>query len=87
MCWSIQNAMSGLHPRDIATLREKIEIPSDLDTNLRGRRIAYSLDLGYVDVDSEVVDNTLEVLEVFRELGAVVEEVRLAWTDRIPKRS
>lgn len=82
-CAIMQNAMSGPHPRDIATLREKIEIPRDLDTDLRGRRIAYSLNLGYVDVDSEVVDNTLEVLAIFRELGAVVEEVRLGWTERV----
>jgi amidase len=82
-CALMQNAMSGPHPRDIATLRPRIEIPLAFDTDLRGWRIAYSLDLGYVEVDSEICDNTLEVLEIFRGLGAIVEEVKLAWTPRI----
>lgn len=79
-CALMQNAMSGPHPRDIATVRPKIDIPLDLDTDLRGWRIAYSIDLGYVEVEDEVARNTLELLEVFRSLGAGVEEVKLGWT-------
>ncbi|HEY5658839.1 MAG TPA: amidase [Myxococcota bacterium] len=82
-CALMQNAMSGPHPRDIATVRPGIEIPLQLDTDLRGWRIAYSLDLGYVDVDAEICDHTLEVLEIFRDRGASVEEVKLPWTPRI----
>ena len=82
-CALMQNVMSGPHPRDISTVRPKIEIPLDLDTKLKGWRIAYSIDLGYVEVDPEVVANTLETLEVFRSLGAVVEEVELAWSTRV----
>jgi amidase len=79
----MQNAMSGPHPRDIATVRPKIEIPLELDTDLRGWRIAYSIDLGYAEVEPEVRHNTLEVLDVFRDRGATVEEVKLGWTPRI----
>jgi amidase len=82
-CALMQNAMSGPHPHDIATLRPKVEIPLDLDTDVRGWRVAYSLDLGYVDVDPEICDNTLTVLEIFRDLGAIVEEVKLDWSPRI----
>lgn len=82
-CALIQNVMSGPHPRDISTVRPKIELPLDLDTSLKSWRIAYSMDLGYVDVDPDVVANTLETLEVFRGLGAVVEEVELGWSKRV----
>ena len=82
-CAIMQNVMSGPHPRDIATLREKVEIPRDFDPGLRGWRIAYSLDLGYVEVDAEVIDHTLEMLAIFRDRGAVVEEVELGWTQDI----
>jgi amidase len=82
-CALLQNVMSGPHPRDIATVRPKIEIPLDLDTDLKGWRIAYSIDLGYVEVDPDVVANTLLTLEVFRSLGAVVEEIKLGWSKRV----
>ena len=82
-CALMQNAMSGPHPRDIATVRPKIEIPLELDTDLRGWRIAYSIDLGYVEVEPEVRSNTLEVLDIFRDRGATVEEAKLGWTPRI----
>jgi amidase len=82
-CALMQNAISGPHPRDIATVREKVEIPLRFDADLRGWRIAYSMDLGYVQVDPEVVRNTEEALDVFRSLGALVEEVKLGWTRRV----
>jgi amidase len=84
-CALMQNVMSGPHPKDIATVRPKIDIPSPLDTDLRGWRIAYSIDLGYVEVEPEVASNTLATLDLFREFGATVEEVRLGWTDRIDR--
>jgi amidase len=82
-CALMQNTMSGPHPRDIATVRPKIEIPLEFDTDLRGWRIAYSIDLGYAEVEPEVRSNTLEVLDIFRDRGATVEEVKLGWTTRI----
>jgi amidase len=36
--------------------------------------------LGFFEVDPEVQKNTLAALEVFRSLGATVEEVDLGWT-------
>ena len=36
--------------------------------------------LGSFEVDPEVQKNTLAALEVFRSLGATVEEVDLGWT-------
>lgn len=82
-CALFQNVMSGPHPRDIASVQPKVDIPLDLDTDLRGWRIAYSIDFDYVEVDPEVARNTLETLEIFRSLGAEVEPVKLGWTDRL----
>ncbi|MCH7596881.1 MAG: amidase, partial [Planctomycetes bacterium] len=82
-CALFQNVMSGPHPRDIASVQPKVDIPLDLDTDLRGWRIAYSIDFDYVEVDPEVARNTLETLEIFRSLGAEVDPVKLGWTDRL----
>jgi len=84
-CALMQNAISGPHPRDIATLRDKVEIPLEADADLRGWRVAYSMDLGYVEVEPEVVRNTAETLAAFRSLGATVEEVKIGWTSDIDR--
>jgi aspartyl-tRNA(Asn)/glutamyl-tRNA(Gln) amidotransferase subunit A len=46
-----------------------------LEDGVRGLRIAFSPDLGYVDVDREVAAAVARAAEVFAELGAHVEEV------------
>jgi amidase len=71
--------MAGPHPQDIATLKPKLMLPTKYE-DIKGWRIAYSIDLGYQEVDPEVRENTLSALNVFRSLGAVVEEVELGWT-------
>ena len=50
-----------------------------------GWRIAYSLDLGYYEVDGDVRRNTLAALDIFRSLGAEVVEVDLGWTKKSEK--
>lgn len=79
-CALLQNVLSGPHPADIATIRPKLRIPARLDDGVKGRRIACSIDLGYIPVDPEVERNTRGAVEVFRELGATVEEIDLGWT-------
>jgi amidase len=41
------------------------------------------MDLGFFNVDREVQKNTLAALDVFRSLGADVEEVDLGWTSEV----
>ena len=84
-CALMQNVMSGPHPKDIATVRPKIDIPLPIDTDLRGWRIAWSIDLGYLDVDPEIADNARTALDLLRDLGAVVEEVNPGWTARVDR--
>lgn len=78
----LQNIMAGPSPLDIATLRPKLRLPLDY-TPIKGWKIAFSMDLGFFEVDPEVQRNTLAALEVFRSLGATVEEVDLGWTHEV----
>ncbi len=83
-CILMQNVISGPHPLDIASLKPKITIPTAFD-GIEGWRIAYSIDLGYKTVHPEVRRLTLAALDVFRGLGATVEEVDLGWTEATSK--
>src|SRR6185503_10395325 len=75
----LQNIMCGPSPLDISTLRPKLTLPTSFKP-IKDWKIAYSLTLGAFEVDKEVKSNTLAALEVFRSLGATVEEVDLGWT-------
>ena len=74
----LQNVMSGPDPRDISTLKPKLVLPEAYEP-ISGWKIAYSPDLGAFEVDPEVEKNTRAALDVFRSLGATVEEVDLGW--------
>ena len=78
-CILLQNVISGPHPGDIASLKPKLMLPTRYE-NLKGWRVAYSIDLGYQPVANEVGQNTMEALDIFRELGAAVEEVEINWS-------
>ncbi|MFC3088033.1 amidase [Tabrizicola soli] len=78
-CLLMQNVLAGPHPRDIASLKPGLVLPVDRG-GVRGWRIAYSVDFGFMEVDPEVRANTLRAVEVFRDLGAEVVEVDLGWT-------
>lgn len=78
-CMLMQNVMCGPHPLDNASLRPKLALAPDRG-GIKGWKIAYSLDLGYFEVDAEVRKNTLNAVEALRSLGAVVEEIDLGWT-------
>lgn len=78
-CLLMQNVLAGPHPEDIASLKPKLELTADR-SGVKGWRIAYSLDFGFMEVDPAVRANTLAALEVFRGLGAEVVEVDLPWS-------
>jgi len=52
-----------------------------LDDGVRGLRIAYSADLGYVDVTPEIAEAVARAVGVFSDLGAVVEPVDPGFAD------
>ncbi|HEY7764255.1 MAG TPA: amidase [Aestuariivirgaceae bacterium] len=75
----VQNIVSGPHSLDHDSLRERLTLPLD-DSAVRGLRVAYSIDLGYMNIERDVLKNTLAALDVFRFLDCRVEEVDLGWT-------
>lgn len=78
----MQNVTSGPHPLDHDSLQARVRLPLKAES-IKGWKIAYSLDFGYVEVDPEVRKKTLEAIQVFRSLGAKVEEVDLGWNSAV----
>jgi Asp-tRNA(Asn)/Glu-tRNA(Gln) amidotransferase A subunit family amidase len=78
----MQNITSGPHPHDHDSIRATVKLPLD-PASIKGMKIAWSVDLGYVPVEDPVRRNMLEALEVFRRLGAKVEEVEPGWTSAV----
>src|SRR5581483_9926939 len=73
--------MAGPHPWDYTTCEaEPPDYPVMLAANLRGKRIAFSADLGHARVDPEIaalVRNAAGALAT--DLGASVEETTPTW--------
>ena len=80
----MQNVTAGPHPLDHDSLRQKVRLPTEAGS-IAGMKIAYSVDLGYVPVEPAVARNMRKAIEVFRKLGAKVEEVDLGWTEEVEK--
>ncbi|TPJ71839.1 amidase [Mesorhizobium sp. B2-7-1] len=78
-CLLMQNILAGPHPKDIASLKPKLDLTIDRG-GVRGWKIAYSLDFGFMEIDPDVRANTLRAVDVFRSLGAEVVEVDLPWS-------
>jgi aspartyl-tRNA(Asn)/glutamyl-tRNA(Gln) amidotransferase subunit A len=57
---------------------------SDLDKGVAGLRIAYSPNFGYAEVDSEVAALVKAAVDVFSNLGAIVEEVNPGFVNPRP---
>ena len=82
-CALMLNVVSGPHPADIATLRERVRVPAAMP-GIKGWRVAYSLDFGYKTLDPDVRRNTLAALDIFRDLGCAVEEIEVPWDNQLP---
>lgn len=83
-CALFQNVTAGPHPRDIVSLRPKLKLPLAFPAGaLKGKRIAYSIDLGFHAIAPDVRANALRTLDLLRGEGAIVEEVDLGWTREI----
>ncbi|WP_298323120.1 amidase [Haloactinopolyspora sp.] len=71
-------------PRDWSALPPTtVEFRTAIETPIEGLRIAYSPDLGYVDVDPEVADAVRRAVDVLVRLGAEVEQVDPGFTDPV----
>jgi amidase len=81
-CALLQNAMSGPHPRDIASIKPKLNLPTKYKP-VKGMKIAWSMDLGFFEVDKQVQKNTRDALKKLEDAGAIVEEVDIGWTPSV----
>ena len=69
--------MAGEDMIDPYTLKNEEDVFADLEKGIKGMKIAYSPDLSYFPVDPEVAAAVKRSVELFRQLGAEVEEVDL----------
>ena len=72
--------MAGPHPLDHTTLEAgPADYTGRLAEGVKGKRIAYSPDLGFARVDPDVAALVKAAVARFTELGAIVEEVPTPW--------
>ena len=74
----MQNVMSGPHPADMMSLKTRLRLP-DAYASIEGMKIAFSMDLGFFEIDPTIQANTRAALDVFRGLGCTVEDIDLGW--------
>ena len=76
----MMEVMSGPHPLDYTTLEAgPAAYLARLHEGVKGKRIAYSPDLGLARVDPDVAALVKAAALRFAELGAIVEEVPTPW--------
>ena len=81
MSWYVKDSaimlqvMSGPHPDAESTAIQTAppDFLSNIDNGIKGKKIGWSVDLGCINVDPEVRAATENAINVFEELGAIVE--------------
>lgn len=76
-------ATAGAHDLDLLSQTTPFSVPSCAPASLAGVRFAVSVDLGYFDVAPAVEAALMAAVEVLRDAGASVTEVRLPWTREV----
>ena len=78
----MMNVMAGPHRDDPLAVPGRLRLPLD-PADIKGWKIALSMNLGYFDIDREVADNTLAAADALRDAGAIVEEVDIGWSEEL----
>lgn len=73
-------AAAGPSDEDICSLPLTFEPARTLDADLRGKRFALSIDLGFYSVEPRVEAAIRRAAAILSDAGAVVEEIALPWT-------
>ncbi|WP_097868435.1 amidase [Streptomyces sp. rh34] len=76
---AFQNVLAGPDPRDHASLRPKLTLPTSYE-DVAGTRIALCVRLGEYDVHPEIEAHTRAAAQALADAGAHVEELALPWT-------
>lgn len=74
----VLSVLSGYDSRDPYALPNNPDLITALDSDLRGKRIAYSPDFGVYPVDPRVASTVATAVTAFEEAGAIVEEIEIA---------
>ncbi len=80
----MQNAMSGRHVRDHASLAETVALPA-APPPVAGMNIAWSMDLGAYTVCRAVRRNTAAALAALADAGAHIEEIATPWAGEVAR--
>ncbi|MDQ2075628.1 amidase [Marinimicrobium sp. ABcell2] len=84
-CALMMNVLTEADHRDTYAIpRRGIDYTANLEDGVKGLRIAYSPNLGYVDVDSDVEKAVAQAADVFAELGAHVVRADPGFSDPLP---
>jgi aspartyl-tRNA(Asn)/glutamyl-tRNA(Gln) amidotransferase subunit A len=76
------DVMAGPDAADLLSLPHPgVSYAGELDRGIRGKRVAYSPNLGYAPVEPETAAICRRAAERFAETGAQLEEVALDWRD------
>jgi aspartyl-tRNA(Asn)/glutamyl-tRNA(Gln) amidotransferase subunit A len=76
------NAMAGPHARDPLSLAtDRTDFLQDLDTGIRGLRVAWSADLGFLSPELETGAIVQAAAQSFEHLGVAVEPADLTFSD------
>ena len=74
----VLNAISGHDPRDLFSLDDgPHDFTTDVGRDISGMRIAYTPDFGIFPVDRRIREVVDRAVQVFRDAGAIVEEVNI----------
>ena len=76
------NATQGVTPRDLQTI-DCETIPTPVQKDVKGLKIALSKDLGFYAVHPKIQENTNKVAEALSHAGAHVEEIDIGWDKRL----
>lgn len=73
----VLSTLAGYDSRDPYSLPNTPDLTSALDSDLHGKRIAYSPDFGVYPIDPGVATSVAEAVRAFEAAGAVVEEIEI----------
>lgn len=81
-CALLQNVISGVHPSDIASLRDRIEVPSEFPASGR-LRLALSTDLGKTAPADNILRVIYRLVDKMRCSGCIVDEPTIDWPSSV----
>ncbi len=76
----MQNIMSGQHALDPYSQPQEVKLVVPTG-DLKGKRIACSMDLGCYEIDPDVRQSLQETIAVLEDAGATVEHIEIDWTE------